>query len=136
MQVYRVYQHPVQGYAALVSGFNWSAAIFSMLWTMANNLWGPSFILLLGYGFCLTGVIVGMQMNLTLLALTFLAIAVFLPIWSGMSAMTWQEQKLAKQGYRLVHKVRAQSAQGAIQTTQRKASPKHASTKTGRTTAR
>lgn len=136
MQVYRVYQHPVQGYATLVSGFNWPAAIFSLLWTLANNLWGPSFILLLGYGFCLAGVVAGMQMNLTLLAMTFLAIAVFLPIWAGMSAMKWQEQKLAKQGYRLVHKVRAQSAQGAIQTTQRKASPKHGTAKTDRTNVR
>lgn len=136
MQIYRVYQHPVQGYTALTSGFNWSAAIFSLIWTLANNLWGASVILFLGYSASIAGVVIGMQMNLTLLALTFLAIVVLLPIWTGMNAMTWQAQKLGKQGYHLVNKVRAQSALGAIQTTQRKASPKHATAKTARSKPR
>lgn len=121
MQVYRVYHHPVQGYAAITSGFNWSAAVMNLFWTLSKSLWGPSFLLLIGWIACIVGVVAGGRMNLQILALAFVALGVLLPLWSGMSAMGWQEKQLKKKGYNLVNKVRAKSANGAIHTTRQKA---------------
>ncbi|MAC48069.1 hypothetical protein [Oceanospirillum beijerinckii] len=120
MQVYRVYKHPTKGFAALPSGFNWTAAAFSLLWALGNNLWGPSTLLFIGWGSCIAGIVAGIQMNLQILSLAFLAVAVLLPLWAGMNAMDWLEGNLKKKGFHLVNKVRAQSANGAIRTTQQK----------------
>ena len=120
MQVYRVYHHPTKGYAALPSGFNWSAAIFSVIWTASNSLWGPSSLLFIGWSACIAGIAIGSNMGMQMLALTFLALAVTLPLWAGMNAMSWLENNLKKKGFLLVNKVRAQSPSGAIKTTQQK----------------
>lgn len=124
MQVYRVYHHPTQGYAAITSGFNWSAAVMNLFWTMSNSLWGPSFLLLIGWIACIAGIVTAGRMNLQMLALTFVALGVLLPLWSGMSAMGWQEKQLKKKGFNLVNKVRAKSGNGAIHTTRQKAGNK------------
>ncbi|MDX1319533.1 MAG: hypothetical protein R3204_07600 [Oceanospirillum sp.] len=123
MQIYRVYQHPQRGYAAITSGFNWTAAIFSLIWTLSNNLWGPSFLLFLGWSVSIAGVVIAGAMNLPMVSMTFVGLAVLMPLWAGMNAMKWLEKGLHKQGYNLVNKVRAQTSQGAIMTTQRKLDP-------------
>lgn len=120
MQIYRVYHHPQQGYTSFVSGFNWLAAIFSLLWTLANNLWGPSAMLFLGWSIGLSGVFIARYIDLPMLSLAFLAIAVLMPLWAGMYAMRWQDAYLQKKGYKLISKIRAHSAQAAIATAQKK----------------
>lgn len=132
MQIYRVYQHPQRGYAAITSGFNWSAAVFSLIWTLSNNLWGPSFLLFLGWSASIAGIVTGGAMNLAIVSLAFVGLAVLMPLWAGMSAMNWLDGNLQKQGYNLVNKVRAQTSQGAIMTTQRKADPTAARKRAGR----
>lgn len=126
MQIYRVYQHPKQGYAAITSGFNWTAAVFSLIWTLSNNLWGPSALLFLGWSCAIAGIVFGGVVNLPLLSLTFVGLAVLMPLWAGMNAMSWLDKGLQKQGYNLVNKVRANTSQGAIMTTQRKTDPQAA----------
>ena len=123
MQIYRVYKHPQRGYAAITSGFNWTAAVFSLIWTLSNNLWGPSFLLFLGWSSAIAGVLIAGAVNLPMLSLTFVGLAVLMPLWAGMNAMSWLDKGLQKQGYNLVNKVRAQTSQGAILTTQRKLDP-------------
>ncbi|MFG1488490.1 hypothetical protein ABMA58_04515 [Oceanospirillum sp. HFRX-1_2] len=126
MQIYRVYQHPQRGYAAITSGFNWTAALFSLIWTLSNNLWGPSFLLFLGWSTALAGIFIAGAMNLPMVSMTFVGLAVLMPLWAGMNAMNWLDKGLHKQGYNLVNKVRAQTSQGAIMTTQRKLDPQAA----------
>ncbi|OOV88839.1 hypothetical protein [Oceanospirillum linum] len=123
MQIYRVYQHPQRGYAAITSGFNWTAALFSLIWTLSNNLWGPSFLLFLGWSTSIAGIFIAGMMGLPMVSMTFVGLAVLMPLWAGMNAMKWLDQGLQKQGYNLVNKVRAQTSQGAIMTTQRKLDP-------------
>ncbi|WP_086481082.1 hypothetical protein [Oceanospirillum sanctuarii] len=123
MQIYRVYQHPQRGYAAITSGFNWTAALFSLIWTLSNNLWGPSFLLFLGWSASLAGIFIAGAMNLPMVSMAFVGLAVLMPLWAGMNAMNWLDKGLRKQGYNLVNKVRAQTSQGAITTTQRKLDP-------------
>lgn len=132
MQIYRVYQHPQRGYVAITSGFNWTAALFSLIWTLSNNLWGPSFLLFLGWSAAIAGVVVGGAMNLSIVALGFVGLGVLMPLWAGMHAMRWLDKNLQKQGYHLVNKVRAQTSQGAIMTTQRKFDPTAARKATAR----
>lgn len=126
MQIYRVYHHPHQGYTAITSGFNWAAAAFSLIWTLSNNLWTPSALLFLGWSAGITGMLVTKTFNMPELSMTFLAIAVLMPLWAGMQATLWQDKQLQKKGYHLINKVRAQTAKGAIQTTQQKQQPKAA----------
>ncbi|WP_028304174.1 hypothetical protein [Oceanospirillum maris] len=126
MQIYRVYKHPQRGFAAITSGFNWSAAVFSLMWTLSSSLWGPSFLLLLGWVFAIAGITAGGIMHLPMVSMAFLGLATLLPLWAGMSATNWLEGNLKKQGYSLVNKVRANTSQGAIVTTQRKLDPSSA----------
>jgi len=123
MQIYRVYQHPQRGYVAITSGFNWPAAIFSLIWTLSNNLWGPSTLLFLGWSASIAGIFAAGAMHLPMISLTFVGLATLLPLWAGMNAMRWQEAGLKKQGYNLVNKVRAKTSRGAIVTTQHKLDP-------------
>lgn len=123
MQIYRVYQHPQKGYAAITSGFNWTSALFSLIWTLSNNLWGPSFLLFLGWSASIAGILVAGAMNLPMVSMAFVGLAVLMPLWSGMNATNWLDKSLRQQGYNLVNKVRAKTSQGAIMTTQRKLDP-------------
>lgn len=123
MQIYRVYQHPQRGYAAITSGFNWPAAIFSLIWALSNSLWLPSFLLFIGWCATIAGIAFSGLMNLPMVSLAFVGLGALMPLWAGMNAMDWLEGNLKNQGYNLVNKVRAQSSQGAIMTTQRKLDP-------------
>lgn len=37
---YRVYKHPVKGYAAVKEGYNWTAFLFGPVWLLYKRLWG------------------------------------------------------------------------------------------------
>ena len=132
MQIYRVYQHPQRGFAAITSGFNWSAAIFSLMWTLSCSLWGPSFLLFIGWSVAVSGIVAGGILHLPMISMAFLGLATLLPLWAGMSATNWLEGNLKKEGYSLVNKVRASTSQGAIVTTQHKLDPSASKKRTAR----
>ena len=114
MQIFHVYQHPQRGYLAITSGFNWAAAIFSLIWTLSNNLWGPSFLLLIGWSSVTAGITAAGVMGLPMISLVFVGLGALMPLWAGMKATEWLETRLQKQGYNLINKVRAQTAQGQL----------------------
>lgn len=114
MQVFRVYHHRVRGYKAVPMGFSLSAFITSFIWAAANSLWGKAFLLFCGFILMAAAALVGVHLKFPMLSLSAIAGVALLPLWAGVQGQQWICNKLENQGYSLIRRITAKSANNAI----------------------
>lgn len=115
MKAYRVY-HKKKNYKAVPMGFSLGAFLASALWAAANNLWGKSLLLTLGFIIFAGAVVAGTQLNFEFLSLVSLVGFVMLPLWAGLKGQSWICSSLEKQGYKIVARLTSKSASEALAT--------------------
>lgn len=120
MQVFRVYHHERKGYCAIPVTFSWAAFATSFLWAAANGLWGKAGILFIAFAGMGVMLVTAGQLNSQMMLLAVAAGLALVPLWAGMQANHWYCERLEKQGYKLVKKINAESAQSAIRSAQPK----------------
>ena len=104
MSKYFVYKHPFRGYAAVKSGWNWWAFLFSPFWCIFKGLWEPAI------GIFILCTIAASIEPTVLPSVVGLVLALFV----GAQGSDWRQTKLLKQGYAPLQTVDALSEETAI----------------------
>ena len=106
VKTFDVYHHPFLGYDAVKSGLSWPAFFFGALWALSKKMWG------IAAGIVLMHLALGLLEELIGAALYGGYPLLWLLI--GASGNEWRRNKLRKQGFEQVARVRAATPEAAI----------------------
>lgn len=118
-RLFKLYEHPTQGFQAVKVGFCWPAFFLTVIWMMAHRLWrllaiwiALYIVVHLAEGFLET--IDDSSLTYLLFLVVILIASVALCLVPGYRGYSWREKDLLNRGYNFVQAIRAESPGDAI----------------------
>ena len=118
-RLFKIYEHPTQGFQAVKVGFCWPAFFLTVIWMMVHRLWRllATWIALYMAVHLAEGFVEAMEDSspayLLFLVVIFIAWGALCLI-PGYRGNSWREQDLLSKGYNFVQPIRAESPGDAI----------------------
>jgi hypothetical protein len=118
MKQFRVFSHPVRGFAAVKVGVSWPAGFFSVFWMLATKLWGwvgvwvgVAFFLAIVENAAASAPESDTKVFLYLIDAAGWLVVGLIPWLKGNN---WREKNLTERGYEFVALIEAQTPHAAI----------------------
>lgn len=118
MSVFKVYQHPTEGYDAVKDGFSWPAFFFGIIWMLVKKLWIRAALWFGMYiGFSILEAAADESRGSWVQTIAYVSLAAaYLALWlaPGFRGNKWREEDVSQRGYKLVDVAHAETPEAAI----------------------
>ncbi|MCH9758383.1 MAG: DUF2628 domain-containing protein [Proteobacteria bacterium] len=119
MDTFRIYKHPLLGWAAVKVGFNWFAFLLGVLWLLVARLWKQA-ALLFAFTFAFNLIVIpspdssiseGGRLWVDIFGV---AVTIGVAWFIGNNANRWRRINLKSRGYILINSVQAENKDAAL----------------------